>query len=936
MAGRGKLLRQFLQATGESGSEEGSGPKVDSGLDTNSPSMTIRSQGRGQILEYNISNSSSSDGAAGLQVAGRGRALLEKIGRGSSDGANVVGGGEDSDSAVGSVIGSLPPPGSSGRGGGIGRGNFFKCLQMMENISIEKKDTSVETTNVSVEHTQESSKDEAFSSMEVSIREEAPKEPVIKMGKAGITKPAACNYIRLKNLNENVGIYEYEVRFNPVIDGRNIRFNLLNQQQNVIGKTKIFDGVVLFLPIRLPDNVTILTSKNSGDDSDVSVKIIYKRKKPMKDCMQFYNILFDRIMKVLNYVRFDRKQYDPTAPKHIPQHKLEIWPGYVTAVDEYEDGLMLCCDVSHRVLCENTVYDILIEAYHSAGAQYQEQAKKAIIGCIVITRYNNRTYRIDDIDFDSSPLSTFKQGDRMVSYKEYYKQHYNIDIKDSKQPLLTSIKVTRIAGKDEPIEMTFSIIPEICHLTGLTDKMRSDFKLMREIASFTRVTPNQRMLALQQFNENVNKNKAAKEILNNWGLQLCPRPENLQGRLLPEEKVTFKCKEFPVGPNADFSRYCTNNELLEVVPLSNWLLIHTRNDGRTAKTFIDLMSKNCKPMGLTMNMPRIVQIDNDQIVSFVNALRSNIKAGVQIVVIICPTSRDDRYAAIKKVCCVESPIPSQVINAKTLANDSKNRSIVQKIALQMNCKLGGTLWSIKIPFSNVMICGVDTFHEAGNRGNSVAGFVASLNGAYTKWYSKSVIQNKKEELVNGLCTSLHMALMTYKKMNDKLPDKIIIFRDGVGDGQLKFVDEYEIPQLEEACKQSDPNYNPLFTFIVVQKRINTRIFMESGNEHKNPDPGYIIDHKITRRYLYDFFLIAQSVRQGTVSPAHYIVLKDSNNFPPDTLQRLSYKLCFLYYNWPGTVRVPACCQYAHKLCTLVGQSIKRETSESLANKLFYL
>lgn len=342
-------------------------------------------------------------------------------------------------------------------------------------------------------------------------------------------KSAACNYIRLKSLNKDCGIFEYEVRFDPVTDGRNIRFQLLNQQLNVIGKTKVFDGVVLFLPIRLPETTTILTSKNPGDNSDVQVKIIYKRKKPMKDCMQFYNILFDRIMKVLNYVRFDRKQYDPTAPKHIPQHKLEIWPGYVTAVDEYEDGLMLCCDVSHRVLCENTVYDILIEAYRSCGsATYQEQAKKAIIGCTVITRYNNRTYRIDDIDFNNSPLSVFKQGDRMISYKDYYKQHYNIDIKDAKQPLLISNKTQRIAGQSEARELTFSIIPEICHLTGLTDKMRSDFKLMREIASFTRVTPNQRVAALHQFNENVNKNKNAKEILSSWGLELSPRPEVLE------------------------------------------------------------------------------------------------------------------------------------------------------------------------------------------------------------------------------------------------------------------------------------------------------------------------------------------------------------------------------------------------------------------------
>ena len=40
-------------------------------------------------------------------------------------------------------------------------------------------------------------------------------------------------------------------------------------------------------------------------------------------------------------------------------------------------------------------------------------------------------------------------------------------------------------------------------------------------------------------------------------------------------------------------------------------------------------------------------------------------------------------------------------------------------------------------------------------------------------------------------------------------------------------------------------------------------------------------------------------------------------------QKLTYKLCHLYYNWPGTVRVPMVCQYAHKLAYLVGTSIHR-------------
>jgi aubergine-like protein len=33
--------------------------------------------------------------------------------------------------------------------------------------------------------------------------------------------------------------------------------------------------------------------------------------------------------------------------------------------------------------------------------------QKGVIGASVLTRYNNRIYRIDDIDWDKSPRSTF-------------------------------------------------------------------------------------------------------------------------------------------------------------------------------------------------------------------------------------------------------------------------------------------------------------------------------------------------------------------------------------------------------------------------------------------------------------------------------------------------------------------------------------------------
>lgn len=261
---------------------------------------------------------------------------------------------------------------------------------------------------------------------------------------------------------------------------------------------------------------------------------------------------------------------------------------------------------------------------------------------------------------------------------------------------------------------------------------------------------------------------------------------------------------------------------------------------------------------------------------------------------------------------------------------------MQKIALQMNCKMGGTLWAIKIPLKNVMIIGIDTYHEANMKGNSVAAFVASTNSTFTKWYSKAVIQNKKEELVNAISASMRMALTAYESANKQFPDRIIIFRDGVGDGQLQFVEHYEIPQLKTACQAVRADYNPAITYCVVQKRINSKFMRKTPTGLVNPSPGLVVDHTITRKFQYDFFLVPQNVRQGTVTPSHYIVLQDGCDFSPDVLQRLAYKLCFLYYNWPGTVRVPACCQYAHKLAYLIGLSVKRPAAEKLCDKLFYL
>ena len=78
---------------------------------------------------------------------------------------------------------------------------------------------------------------------------------------------------------------------------------------------------------------------------------------------------------------------------------------------------------------------------------------------------------------------------------------------------------------------------------------------------------------------------------------------------------------------------------------------------------------------------------------------------------------------------------------------------------------------------------------------------------------------------------------------------------------------------------------------------------------------------------YDFFLVSQSVTQGTVNPTSYNVIHDTSGLQPKHVQMLTYKLCHLYYNWPGGVRVPSVCQYAHKLGFLIGNSVHKQHHE---------
>ncbi len=64
-------------------------------------------------------------------------------------------------------------------------------------------------------------------------------------------------------------------------------------------------------------------------------------------------------------------------------------------------------------------------------------------------------------------------------------------------------------------------------------------------------------------------------------------------------------------------------------------------------------------------------------------------------------------------------------------------------------------------------------------------------------------------------------------------------------------------------------------------------------------------------YEFDFFLNSHPGLQGTSRSTHYHVLFDENGFTADTLQELTYRLCYLYCRSTRAVSLVPPAYYAH-------------------------
>jgi len=65
----------------------------------------------------------------------------------------------------------------------------------------------------------------------------------------------------------------------------------------------------------------------------------------------------------------------------------------------------------------------------------------------------------------------------------------------------------------------------------------------------------------------------------------------------------------------------------------------------------------------------------------------------------------------------------------------------------------------------------------------------------------------------------------------------------------------EISQIKEALRKKSDSVDIPFCFVMVNKRIKTKLVVNQNGRLVNPQPGTVLDHTVTGKF-FDFYMVA--------------------------------------------------------------------------------
>ncbi|KAK1657768.1 ribonuclease H-like domain-containing protein, partial [Colletotrichum godetiae] len=211
------------------------------------------------------------------------------------------------------------------------------------------------------------------------------------------------------------------------------------------------------------------------------------------------------------------------------------------------------------------------------------------------------------------------------------------------------------------------------------------------------------------------------------------------------------------------------------------------------------------------------------------------------------------------------------------------------IGLKWNLKNGGTNHVVKdtidiITSGKAMVVGYDVTHPT-NMSNdksaapSLVGMVASVDKDLGQWPAIAWEQPSRQEMLGDEFTEkFRPRLLLWRQRNqNRLPEFIIIYRDGVSEGPFTQVLTTELPMIRKACDQLYlPKQHPRLSIIVSVK----------------PRPAHY------------------AVLLGEIFREKYGV----GDLAADQLEKLTHNLCYLFGRATKTVSICPSADYADIVC----------------------
>ncbi|KIJ60908.1 hypothetical protein HYDPIDRAFT_31786 [Hydnomerulius pinastri MD-312] len=426
-------------------------------------------------------------------------------------------------------------------------------------------------------------------------------------------------------------------------------------------------------------------------------------------------------------------------------------------------------------------------------------------------------------------------------------------------------------------------------------------------------------------------------VMEAFGVTVDPNMVVIPGRILDKPKVAYSGgATAPIGDRASWN--LQGVKFAEGALLPNWAVLVIK-DGKPKeftgaedpkmRSVVEAFRGMCIKSG--MRVPKSPVYDavqlppKDRTDPFRDAAIKKIEQQLRslmsrkpppaLVLVILADEDKHIYTGIKSLCDLKLDIATICMQSEKVNKEGNLAQYYANVALKVNMKMGGINHKLDprsgawLQSASTMVVGMDVTHPSRGSGSvkgtpSIVAVVASVDNHYAQYPASLAIRKSKVEIDRDddvLSDMFVSRLQLYKSRNKgNLPDRVILYRDGVSESQHAQVRQYELPQMLKAFtkfNKPDAPYNPKLTIVVCGKRHHTRFYpteQENAADDGNPRPGTVVDRGVTPVYEFDFFLQAHAGLKGTTRPTHYFVVHDENAFKADELQGLTNALSYMF------------------------------------------